>query len=361
MTRSVKTHLRIVAVVCVVLGLFVPTILPFANSSNNSNPIVLANIPSDKKTGEVNMFATIDPTKRLASLSSTQEAFNICLQDETTRDTLQINSTTGAYKYTRCSDRRMLEGIGTLTAQGCTITLQDFGGIRRVLAKVDTCVRSATASIRISATVDILNATITDQNIANNTCDCIAPPPPPTPPPPANVNLSVGPPSLVAFGSCPTADELFFVSVPLKMQTLRSNSVVNARFHLLLNDQIIKQGELQAEGSGSSDCTIGSGICGTCPPVCNPVVLVTTMEGEPFIVGGPLLDRRCVTPECLGEAGCSPDGGTFCACGIVLSINLGAIPRRFLIPGRRLTFVIDPANEVPEFNESDNTATLIVP
>jgi uncharacterized delta-60 repeat protein len=95
--------------------------------------------------------------------------FDICLQDESNRYILKINTSTGAYQFSNCSDL-ILEGTGTITRKGCTVTLQHNSGNRRVLANVNTCQNKATASVRLLSNGTTF--TITDKNITNNTCIC---------------------------------------------------------------------------------------------------------------------------------------------------------------------------------------------
>ncbi len=95
--------------------------------------------------------------------------FNMCLQDDSNGNILQINTATGNYQFTNCSGFTV-GGTGTLTRKGCTITLQHNNGDRRVLAKIDTCQKKATASIRLLSQGTTF--TITDRNTANNNCAC---------------------------------------------------------------------------------------------------------------------------------------------------------------------------------------------
>ena len=98
------------------------------------------------------------------------DQFDICMQDDASGDTLQINSTTGDYKFTRCGSNTVLNGIGVLFRRGSRITLQHNTADRRVLAKIDSNVNKGSASIQMlspSATF-----TIVDRNISNNTCSC---------------------------------------------------------------------------------------------------------------------------------------------------------------------------------------------
>jgi hypothetical protein len=104
---------------------------------------------------------------RILGISAT---FNICIQDDSTGNLLQINSTTGDYQFTNCSGFT-LSGTGSLIKKGSIITLQHYAADRRVLARIDTSVNKGTASIQVFSQGTTF--TITDRNTANNTCACV--------------------------------------------------------------------------------------------------------------------------------------------------------------------------------------------
>jgi uncharacterized delta-60 repeat protein len=95
--------------------------------------------------------------------------FDICTQDDSNGNTFRFNTATGEYQFTNCSGLAV-GGIGILTRKGCTLTLQHNTGDRKVLAKIDTCQKKATASVQLISQGRTF--TITDRNTANNTCTC---------------------------------------------------------------------------------------------------------------------------------------------------------------------------------------------
>ena len=95
--------------------------------------------------------------------------FDICLQDDSSRDTLKFNSNTGDYLFTQCSGFSII-GRGILTKRGCIIALQDYSLDRRVLVQTDRCLSRGFASIQLYAVGTII--TITDRNVTNNACSC---------------------------------------------------------------------------------------------------------------------------------------------------------------------------------------------
>jgi uncharacterized delta-60 repeat protein len=96
-------------------------------------------------------------------------AFDLCLQDDSSGDTLRINSTTGEYQFTKCGGL-VLSGTGSLIKRGSIVTLQHYGPDRRVLATIDNAVNKGFASIQVFSQRTIF--TITDRNTTNNTCAC---------------------------------------------------------------------------------------------------------------------------------------------------------------------------------------------
>jgi hypothetical protein len=104
-------------------------------------------------------------------------AFDLCLQDDSNGNLLQINSTTGDYLFTNCRNGITLSGTGKVTNDlyGCKITLQDMGRTpkrpdRSVLVQANRCTQAARASIRIFSTGSSFS--ITDSDITNNICAC---------------------------------------------------------------------------------------------------------------------------------------------------------------------------------------------
>lgn len=95
--------------------------------------------------------------------------FDACLQDESSGNILQVNSSNGSYQFTNCRGLTS-GGTGTITTKGCLVTLQVNGPDRRVLARIDTCVKTGIASIQIFLQASTF--TILDRNTTNNTCSC---------------------------------------------------------------------------------------------------------------------------------------------------------------------------------------------
>lgn len=95
--------------------------------------------------------------------------FDTCIQDDSARSVLKINSATGAYEFNSCQGT-IVGGVGSLIVRGSTITLQDNRSDRRVLAKIDKSVMKAAASIQTFSPSRLF--TLADRNTADNTCVC---------------------------------------------------------------------------------------------------------------------------------------------------------------------------------------------
>jgi uncharacterized delta-60 repeat protein len=95
--------------------------------------------------------------------------FDACIQDDSSSNLLQFNSTTGEYQFTNCSGLTVA-GTGNLTRRGSAITLQHNATDRRVMVSLDTNSNRATASLQ--ALTQGKSFSITDRNILNNACSC---------------------------------------------------------------------------------------------------------------------------------------------------------------------------------------------
>jgi hypothetical protein len=82
-------------------------------------------------------------------------AFDTCLVDNSTGNLLQWNSTTGQYKFTRCSDGFMITGTGVAKLVNGIRTLTDFKSDRRISAGFNTgqLTGNATLYLRVAGGV----------------------------------------------------------------------------------------------------------------------------------------------------------------------------------------------------------------
>jgi hypothetical protein len=141
-------------------------------------------ITTDRNPLEFNQLYTIDlNTGRATAIGligdgsfsvialavSTGMLFDLCLQDDSNGNILQISTSTGEYQFTSGSGL-FIEGICTLTRRGSVINFQQTASDRRIRASFDGSSNRASASIQLlspSTTFSIL-----DRNTADNSCAC---------------------------------------------------------------------------------------------------------------------------------------------------------------------------------------------
>jgi hypothetical protein len=98
--------------------------------------------------------------------------FNVCLQDDRVGNSLQINSTTGDYVFNNCDTNSTLSGRGTITIQGCVLTLTHRTTDRNLRASVDTCLQRGNAVLSAFPPGSFSITGIEDSNTADNTYSC---------------------------------------------------------------------------------------------------------------------------------------------------------------------------------------------
>jgi hypothetical protein len=102
--------------------------------------------------------------------------FNVCLQDDSRFATVILwNTVSGDYSFRPPGGSSApqtggapLTGKGTMVMKGCVLTLQHNAPDRRIFATLDTCTQTGGAAVESSSPK--VKFTITDRNIADNTC-----------------------------------------------------------------------------------------------------------------------------------------------------------------------------------------------
>jgi hypothetical protein len=118
-----------------------------------------------------NAVPTRKMTRRVAAPTpAPPAAFDQCVQDDTTKNFCQFNSTTGDYVFGIANCATTITGTGTISKSGCLIVLTHNPADRRVTAKVDTCSKRGSAQVQRFSPP--LNTTIMDRNVTNNVCGC---------------------------------------------------------------------------------------------------------------------------------------------------------------------------------------------
>jgi hypothetical protein len=105
-------------------------------------------------------------------IGSFEGQFDTCLRDNSTGNLIQWNSTTGQYKFTRCSDGFMITGTGVVKLVNGIQTLTDFKSDRRISAGFNTGQRTGNATIYLMVAQGVWQSLqIVDTNPAA-TCSC---------------------------------------------------------------------------------------------------------------------------------------------------------------------------------------------
>jgi hypothetical protein len=101
--------------------------------------------------------------------TSASIAFQSCIQDQSNGNVLNVNLMTGEYQFTNCHGVT-LGGTAILTKKGCVVTLQHNSSSGRLIARIDTCAKTATATFQTFSPASTF--TIVDKDSSNNTCAC---------------------------------------------------------------------------------------------------------------------------------------------------------------------------------------------
>lgn len=156
MFLRIKVNARYAIVGALIVG-FVVSGLPLSNPAKVSAKVPLSQLGNNKLA-----LAAATPVMAQAPAPT----YDKLIQDDSSRNMLRFNSTTGEYLFSRCSDGFTLAGIGTVTRHGNTYTLTHNPSDRRVQAMLDTSTRRGNASLQFPPGTTLL--TITDRDISNN-------------------------------------------------------------------------------------------------------------------------------------------------------------------------------------------------
>lgn len=97
-------------------------------------------------------------------------AFDMTIQDDTTGDRLAFNSTSGAFRFTRCAPESVvLDGVGTVHVAGCKTKLTARGAMK-VNATAQTC--AATGKAKVTAKSANVHETLVDADTTVVDGDC---------------------------------------------------------------------------------------------------------------------------------------------------------------------------------------------
>ena len=99
-------------------------------------------------------------------------AFDVCVTDGTTHDTLQFSSSTGAYSFTRCKDGFTLAGTGTVRKSGSVIVLNDKKSDRVINASFLVNQKTGKAAVLRVLSKGVFQTTLINQTNPSTVCGC---------------------------------------------------------------------------------------------------------------------------------------------------------------------------------------------
>jgi hypothetical protein len=103
--------------------------------------------PTPSQSGSQYRAVFTNPCGTATTTTATLTVLDTCLKDNSTGNLLQWNSTTGQYKFTRCSDGFMITGTGVVRLVNGIQMLTDFKSDRRMSAGFNTGQRTGNATI----------------------------------------------------------------------------------------------------------------------------------------------------------------------------------------------------------------------
>jgi hypothetical protein len=149
-----------------------PTVTPASGTTVSCSPPSGSNFP----IGATNVICkATDASGDMAVCAfrvtvQTEAGFNICLQDDSSGDTMLINSSTGEYQFKKCADGLTLAGVGRLTIKDGVLVLEDESPDRRVIAEFYEDQNRGHASVQVFSLG--MTFTIISRDTSKNTCAC---------------------------------------------------------------------------------------------------------------------------------------------------------------------------------------------
>ena len=171
------------------------TLLSQGDLSNAATPAGYVALQVDNVSGAT-IYAAVSSTTTSGSYDisagpavasdAAPQTFDICLQDDRSHSFLQIDSGTGDYKFTSCTDAFTLSGTGTVKTKGSVVTLTDkktdrtltvaVTTVKKKVGKITTTLTKGTASLTVVTQAKPKKTKtykISDKNTADNTCACL--------------------------------------------------------------------------------------------------------------------------------------------------------------------------------------------
>jgi len=142
-------------------------------ASDNCPGVTVACVPPSGSTfalGTTSVSCTAtDTSGNTASCAFPVRVWTGCLQDESNPGNVCLfNGQTGEYQFC-CGGVVVASGTATVNVRGCVMQFDHIKGTRRVKVTADMAVKRGTATVIIA---NQTTCVITDQNMANNNCQC---------------------------------------------------------------------------------------------------------------------------------------------------------------------------------------------
>jgi hypothetical protein len=101
--------------------------------------------------------------------------FDFCVQQDAPKRFLEVNSTTGAYRYTDCSKNIVRTGTGSAFEYFCKVDYSGSGTTSSATALFNPCTKKGDATIQVKIGNLTQTVKISDKDITNNDCQCATP------------------------------------------------------------------------------------------------------------------------------------------------------------------------------------------
>jgi hypothetical protein len=101
--------------------------------------------------------------------------FDFCVQQDAPKRFLEVNSTTGAYRYTDCSKNIIRTGTGSAFEYFCKVDYSGSGTNSSASALFNPCTKKGDATIQVKIGNLTQTVKISDKDITNNDCQCATP------------------------------------------------------------------------------------------------------------------------------------------------------------------------------------------
>jgi hypothetical protein len=119
----------------------------------------------------------IGQTYKFSVIGNLCASLDFRIQQDAPKRFLEINSTTGAYRYTDCSKNLVRTGTGSAFGYFCKVDFSGSGANSSASAFFNPCTRKGDATIVVPLGSVTQVVKISDKDITNNDCKCPTPPP----------------------------------------------------------------------------------------------------------------------------------------------------------------------------------------